>query len=66
MKPETSPSEQLLSFQELCANEICFTPVWWPEVKNSPNVAHAWRKRRLKRAPSAWGYSWATRAPEGI
>jgi hypothetical protein len=41
-------------------------PVWWPAVKNSPNVAHVCRKRRLKWAPSAWGYSWATRAPEGI
>jgi hypothetical protein len=41
-------------------------PVWWPGVKNSPNVVHACRKRRLKWAPGAWGYSWATRAPEGI
>jgi hypothetical protein len=23
-------------------------PVWWPGVKNSPNVAHKCRKRRLK------------------
>jgi hypothetical protein len=40
--------------------------VWWPAVKNNPNVANACRKRRLKWAPSAWGYNWATRAPEGI
>jgi hypothetical protein len=30
-------------------------PVWWPEDKNIPNVAHACRKRRLKWVPSAWG-----------
>jgi hypothetical protein len=42
------------------------SPVWWPGVKNSSNVTHACRKRRLKWAPSAWGYSWATRAPDGI
>jgi hypothetical protein len=23
-------------------------PVWWPGVKNSPNIAHACRKRQLK------------------
>jgi hypothetical protein len=43
-----------------------YPPVWWLEVKNSPNVAHACRKRRLKWALSVWGYSWATQAPEGI
>jgi hypothetical protein len=31
-----------------------------PEDKNSPNVAHACRKRQLKWVPSAWGYSWVT------
>jgi hypothetical protein len=35
-------------------------------VKNNPNIAHVCRKRRLKREPSAWGYSWATCTPEGI
>jgi hypothetical protein len=30
-----------------CACEMG-SPVWWPGVKNSPNVAHACRKRRLK------------------
>jgi hypothetical protein len=27
------------------------SPVLWPGVKNSPNVAHACRKKRLKLAP---------------
>jgi hypothetical protein len=27
---------------------VIATLVWWPGVKNSPNVAHACRKRRLK------------------
>jgi hypothetical protein len=46
--------------------KVLSVPVWWPWVKNSPAIAHACRKRRIKWAPSAWGYSWATRAPEGI
>jgi len=29
--------------------------VWWPGVKNSPNVTHACRKRRLKGGPPGWG-----------
>jgi hypothetical protein len=37
--------------------------VWWLEDKNSPNVAHACRKRRLKWIPIAWGYSWVTQSP---
>jgi hypothetical protein len=43
-------------------HEIIF-PVWWPELKNSPTVTHARRKRRLKWVPSVWGYSWATLSP---
>jgi hypothetical protein len=31
--------------------------------KNSPTVAHACRKRRLKWVLSAWGYNWATQPP---
>jgi len=31
------------------------SPVWWPGVKNSPNVTHACRKRRLKWGPPGWG-----------
>jgi hypothetical protein len=42
------------------------SPVWWPGLKNSPAVTHACRKRRLKRVPSAWGYSWATLSPGAI
>jgi hypothetical protein len=38
-------------------------PVWWPGLKNSPTVTHAFRKRRLKWVPSAWGYSWNTLSP---
>jgi hypothetical protein len=38
-------------------------PLRWPGLKNSPTVTHAWRQRRLKRVPSAWGYSWATLSP---
>jgi hypothetical protein len=38
-------------------------PVWWTGLKNSPTVTHAFRKRRLKFVPSAWGYSWATLSP---
>jgi hypothetical protein len=30
-------------------------PVWWPGIKNSPNVTHACRKRRLKWGPPGWG-----------
>jgi hypothetical protein len=42
--------------------------VLWPEDKNSPNVAHACRKRRLKWAPSAWGIagSWSSRLGLGV
>jgi hypothetical protein len=40
--------------------------VWRPKNKNSPTVAHACRKRRLKWVPSAWGYNWATLSPEDI
>jgi hypothetical protein len=31
--------------------------------KNSPTVAHACRKRRLKWVLGAWGYNWATQSP---
>jgi hypothetical protein len=31
--------------------------------KNSPTVAHACRKRRLKLVLGAWGYNWATQFP---
>jgi hypothetical protein len=41
-------------------------PVWWPELKNSPTVTHACRKRRPKWVPSVWGYSWATLFPGAI
>jgi hypothetical protein len=34
--------------------------------KNSPTVAHACRKRRLKWVLGAWGYNWATRSPGDI
>jgi hypothetical protein len=34
--------------------------VWWPEDKNSLNVARACCKRQLKWVPSAWGYSCVT------
>jgi hypothetical protein len=34
--------------------------------KNSPNVAHACRKRRLKWVIGAWGYNWVTQAPGEI
>jgi hypothetical protein len=34
--------------------------------KNSPTVAHACRKRRLKWVVSAWEYSWATQSPGDI
>jgi hypothetical protein len=37
--------------------------VWWAGLNNSPTVNHAYRKRRLKWVPSAWGYSWATLSP---
>jgi hypothetical protein len=30
--------------------------------KNSPTVAHACRKRRLKWVLGAWGYNWATQS----
>jgi hypothetical protein len=36
------------------------------EEKNSPTVAHACRKRRLKWVLSAWGYNWATQSPGDI
>jgi hypothetical protein len=34
--------------------------------KNSPTVAHACRKRRLKCVLGAWGYNWATHSPGDI
>jgi hypothetical protein len=33
---------------------------------NSPTVAHACRKRRLKWVLGAWGYNWATQSPGGV
>jgi hypothetical protein len=37
------------SYHKIISTGINYvTPVWWPGVKNSPNVAHACRKRRLK------------------
>jgi hypothetical protein len=47
---------------------------WWttefPRVvageKNSPTVAHACCKRRLKWVLGAWGYNWATQSPEDV
>jgi hypothetical protein len=33
---------------------------------NSPTVAHACRKRRLKWVLGAWGYNWATQSPGDI
>jgi hypothetical protein len=35
--------------------------VWWPEDKNSPNLAHTCRKRRPWRVPSAWGMAGSPR-----
>jgi hypothetical protein len=34
--------------------------------KNSPTVAHACRKRRLKWLLGTWGYNWATHSPGDI
>jgi hypothetical protein len=34
--------------------------------KNSPTVAHACRKRRLKWVLGAWVYNWATQSPGDI
>jgi hypothetical protein len=34
--------------------------------KNSPTVAHACHKRRLKWVLGAWGYNWATQSPRDI
>jgi hypothetical protein len=34
--------------------------------KNSPTVAHACRKRRLKWTLGAWGYNWATQTPGDV
>jgi hypothetical protein len=34
--------------------------------KNSPTVAHACRKRRLKWVLGAWEYNWATQSPGDI
>jgi hypothetical protein len=34
--------------------------------KNSPTVAHARRKRRLKWLLGAWGYNWVTQSPGDI
>jgi hypothetical protein len=40
--------------------------VWWPAIKNSPKVASACLKRRLKWVPGAWGYNWATLRPGDV
>jgi hypothetical protein len=58
--------EVKIYFCIFCIDEYDCDPRVVAGIKNSPNVAHACRKRRLKWAPSAWEYSWATRAPEGI
>jgi hypothetical protein len=42
-----------------------FLPAWW-SGNNSPNVAHACRKRRLKCVPGVSGYNWATLPPGDI
>jgi hypothetical protein len=34
--------------------------------KNSPTVAHARGKRRIKWVLGAWGYNWATQSPGDI
>jgi hypothetical protein len=34
--------------------------------KNSPTVAHACRKRRLKWVLGTWGYNWTTQSPGNI
>jgi hypothetical protein len=34
--------------------------------KNSPTVAHACRKRRLKWVLRVWGYNWSTLSPGDI
>jgi hypothetical protein len=34
--------------------------------KNSPTVAHACRKRRLKWVLGAWEYNWATQSPGDV
>jgi hypothetical protein len=34
--------------------------------KNSPTVARAYCKRRLKLVFGAWGYNWATQSPGDI
>jgi hypothetical protein len=71
--PSTFRSSMWLQF--ICfVNLLLFTfrvPVMMsPRVvtreKNSPTVAHACRKRRLKWVPSAWGYNWATQSPGDI
>jgi hypothetical protein len=61
---ELHPTRDLTPLCPHLGDCICFCiSVWWPEDKNSPNVAHACRKRRLKWVPSAWGYSWVTLSP---
>jgi len=42
------------------------TPCMVTREKNSPTVAHACRKRRLKWVLGAWGYNWATQSPGDI
>jgi hypothetical protein len=42
-----------------------FSMWWWPEDKNSTNVARVCCKRRLKWVPSAWVYSCVTLSPGG-
>jgi hypothetical protein len=34
--------------------------------KNSPTVAHAYRKRRIKWVLGVWGYNWATQSAGDI
>jgi hypothetical protein len=51
--PDDAPPFWLTREFHVFGSEVKITPVWWPGVKNSPNVAHACRKRRLKWAHSA-------------
>jgi len=51
-------------FTHIC---IYFVPRVVTGEKNSPTVAHACRKRRLKWVLGAWGYyNWATQSPGDI
>jgi hypothetical protein len=51
---------------KIYVTDLSLFPVWWPGIKNSPNVAHACRKRRLKWVPNAWGCNWVTLPPGDI